>query len=143
MDLEDLMKVVTSENNIAETAFAVKLGPNYHSCRFTPGDEIDTCASHAALATAFVLSEFVETTSEQFVFKTLSGQLTVEEDSICDSGHCHIIVPLWAKNLKKNVLITRQAYRRGGTLYCENSSALFCEKHYWGGIVTADDKNNI
>jgi len=206
---DDLMQAVTIENNLAETAFAVKEGEHYHLRWFTPGGEIDLCG-HATLATAFVLSKFVEPSAKHFVFETLSGQLTVkcneelfemdfpgydlkqipvtsemeqaigirpteawlgrdlvcvldsksqiytarpnqdkvkeldglllhitaqgetydcvsrsfgpkmavQEDAVCGSGHCHI-VPLWAEKLNKNILVARQASKRGGTLYCE------------------------
>ena len=208
---EDLMQAVTIENNLAETAFSVKEGANYHLRWFTPGGEIDLCG-HATLATAFVLSKFVEPTAKQFVFETISGQLTVKcsgelfemdfpdydliqipvtdemeqaigyrpseawlgrdlvcvldsesqiytaqpnqdkvkeldglglhitaqgdkydcvsrsfipkmginEDAVCGSGHCHII-PLWAEKLNKDILVARQASKRGGTLYCEKA----------------------
>ncbi|WP_039656492.1 PhzF family phenazine biosynthesis protein [Clostridium tyrobutyricum] len=211
---EDLMEAITAENNLVETVFAVKEGQNYRLQWFTSGGEIDLCG-HATLAAAFVLSEFVETTLEQFVFQTLSGQLmvkrkgelfemdfpgydlkqipvtdemeqaigirpieawmgrdlvcvfdsesqiydvqpnqekvmelddlllqitalgtkydcvtrrkfdpkmAVKDDAVCGSGHCHIIL-LWAKKLKKNVLVARQASQRGGILYCENCGA--------------------
>ena len=47
---EHLMKI-TRENNLSETAFAVKEGEGYRLRWFTPGGEIDLCG-HATLATA-------------------------------------------------------------------------------------------
>lgn len=73
---DDLMQLITKENNLSETAFAVKEGDKYHLRWFTPGGEIDLCG-HATLATTFVLSEFYDKEVSKFVFKTLSGDLTV------------------------------------------------------------------
>lgn len=205
---DDLLQAITIENNLSETAFAVKEG-NYYKLRWlTPGGEIDLCG-HATLATAFVLMNFVDTSMTEVHFQTLSGELvvcrngslfemdfpsyklksvevttemveaigfrpmeawidrdlvcvledekqvqeaqinqekvreldglllhltakgskydcvtrsfapklSVAEDPVCGSGHCHV-APLWAEKLKKNTLIARQASKRGGTLYC-------------------------
>ena len=51
------------------------------------------------------------------VSRTFAPKMGVAEDAVCGSGHCHI-VPLWADKQKKDVLVARQASRRGGTLYC-------------------------
>lgn len=72
----ELMQKIAMENNLSETAFAVKENNSYHLRWFTPGGEIDLCG-HATLATAFVLANFVETASTEFVFETLSGKITV------------------------------------------------------------------
>ncbi|RKM59381.1 PhzF family phenazine biosynthesis protein [Butyrivibrio sp. CB08] len=75
---EDLMKNIAKENNLAETAFAVKEGNVYHLRWFTPAGEIDFCG-HATLGTAFVLFQFYETDSSRIVFCTQVGELTVEK----------------------------------------------------------------
>ena len=72
---EHLMKI-TRENNLSETAFAVKAGDSYRLRWFTPGGEIDLCG-HATLATAYVITRFVEPGRKQVAFETLSGTLTV------------------------------------------------------------------
>ncbi len=72
---EHLMKI-TRENNLSETAFAVKEGDSYRLRWFTPGGEIDLCG-HATLATAYVITRFVEPERKQVAFETLSGTLTV------------------------------------------------------------------
>ena len=36
---EDLMQKITRENNLSETAFAVKTGETYHLRWFTPGGD--------------------------------------------------------------------------------------------------------
>ncbi|KAA4221545.1 PhzF family phenazine biosynthesis protein, partial [Bacteroides ovatus] len=57
----ELMLNMAVENNLSETAFAVKKGGSYHLRWFTPGGEINLCG-HAA----------------KVVFQTLSGDLAVE-----------------------------------------------------------------
>lgn len=73
-----MMQKITIENNLSETAFVVKEGPDnhYHLRWFTPGGEIDLCG-HATLATAFVITSFVEPEKDVIEFDTLSGLLTV------------------------------------------------------------------
>ncbi len=73
---EKLMTDITAENNLSETAFAVKTGGRYSLRWFTPGGEIDLCG-HATLAAAFVITSFYEKSAAQVVFDTLSGTLTV------------------------------------------------------------------
>lgn len=73
---DELMMKITRENNLSETAFAVKEGESYHLRWFTPGGEIDLCG-HATLACAYVLKRFYEPEKELFLFDTLSGRLTV------------------------------------------------------------------
>lgn len=75
---EELMMNITIENNLSETAFAVKDGENYHLRWFTPGGEIDLCG-HATLACAYVLLRFYEKEADKVVFRTLSGELTVQK----------------------------------------------------------------
>ena len=73
---EELMQQITIENNLSETAFAVKEGENYRLRWFTPGGEIDLCG-HATLASAFVILNFYEPERSEVSFETLSGTLTV------------------------------------------------------------------
>ncbi len=73
---EDLMMKITCENNLSETAFAIKDGSHYHLRWFTPGGEIDLCG-HATLATAYIVNRFIEPGAEKIEFDTLSGLLTV------------------------------------------------------------------
>ena len=51
------------------------------------------------------------------VSRSFAPKLSVAEDPVCGSGHCHII-PYWADLLGKDELVAYQASRRGGTLYC-------------------------
>ena len=207
---DEVLLDIARENNLSETAFAVREGGGYRLRWFTPGGEIDLCG-HATLATAFVLLNFYEPESERVVFSTMSGELTVtrrgglyemdfpayelrrvpvteemvaafgaspseaymgrdllcvfddertvremapnmdrlrdlpgllqhatargagtdcvsrsfapklsvQEDPVCGSGHCHI-VPYWAARLGRADIMAYQASRRGGTLYCRD-----------------------
>ena len=73
---DELMLKIAIENNLSETAFAVKEGENYHLRWFTPGGEIDLCG-HATLGTAFTLFTFFEKEATSITFNTMSGPLTV------------------------------------------------------------------
>ncbi len=73
---DSLMLAITGENNLSETAFAVREGDKYHLRWFTPGGEIDLCG-HATLATAWVILNRYEPELEKVAFTTLSGDLTV------------------------------------------------------------------
>lgn len=75
---DSLMMNITVENNLSETAFAVREGDKYHLRWFTPGGEIDLCG-HATLATAFVLMNFVEPDLSEIEFSILSGKLSVKK----------------------------------------------------------------
>ena len=77
---EALMMNITRENNLSETAFAVKVGEGkYHLRWFTPGGEIDLCG-HATLGTAFVIMNYYDKNLDQVSFDTLSGELIVKKD---------------------------------------------------------------
>lgn len=52
------------------------------------------------------------------VSRSFAPKLNVPEDTVCGSGHCHII-PFWADELGKSELTAYQASKRGGTLYCK------------------------
>lgn len=73
---DDLMQNIAAENNLSETAFAVKEGEGYHLRWFTPAEEIDLCG-HATLATAYVIANYYERDAEQLIFQTMSGELVV------------------------------------------------------------------
>ena len=77
---DQTMQAIAAENNLAETAFAVKVGENYHLRWFTPAVEVDLCG-HATLATAHVLFTYYGYNSRIINFTTqTSGLLTVERD---------------------------------------------------------------
>ncbi len=73
---EITMQHIAAENNLSETAFVVKEGNEYGLRWFTPKDEIDLCG-HATLATAYIISRFVDIGKERMAFHTMSGLLEV------------------------------------------------------------------
>lgn len=73
---DDIMQKIAIENNLSETAFAVKDAENYKLRWFTPGGEINLCG-HATLATAFIIMNYVEKQLKTIQFDTMSGVLTV------------------------------------------------------------------
>lgn len=75
---EHTMQNIAIENNLSETAFAVKEGSAYHLRWFTPGGEVELCG-HATLAAAYVITRFIEPKLKAVTFDTLSGCLTVEK----------------------------------------------------------------
>lgn len=56
-------------------------------------------------------------TGTDCVSRSFAPKLSVAEDPVCGSGHCHII-PYWADTLGRDELVAYQASKRGGTLYC-------------------------
>lgn len=74
---DNLMQSIAVENNLSETAFTVREGDAWRLRWFTPGGEIELCG-HATLATAFVLSRYVEPGLARVEFETLSGRLAVD-----------------------------------------------------------------
>jgi PhzF family phenazine biosynthesis protein len=67
---------IARENAVAETAFFLPEGEHFHLRWFTPEIEMDLCG-HATLATAHALKAILRRSDDKFVFKTLSGLLTV------------------------------------------------------------------
>ncbi|MBQ7605614.1 MAG: PhzF family phenazine biosynthesis protein [Firmicutes bacterium] len=59
---------------------------------------------------------------EDCVSRSFAPKLSVAEDPVCGSGHCHII-PYWADLLGKDELVAFQASKRGGTLYCRREGS--------------------
>ena len=74
---EKFMMKLAMENNLSETAFIVKEEKGYHLRWFTPGTEVELCG-HATLASAFVILNYYESGSDEVIFHTLSGELTVK-----------------------------------------------------------------
>ncbi len=73
------MQSVAFENNLAETAFFVPDGDNYHIRWFTPVVEVDLCG-HATLAAAHVLFNHIGYQGNKLKFKSRSGILTVTKN---------------------------------------------------------------
>ncbi|PNY20244.1 PhzF family phenazine biosynthesis protein [Streptococcus parauberis] len=73
---EKLMQKIAKENNLSETAFIVR-EKNYYNIRwFTPQKEVDLCG-HATLASAFVISHFLESNLKHITFSSKSGLFEV------------------------------------------------------------------
>lgn len=72
---DELMMSIARENNLSETAFAVKEGGSYHLRWFTPTQEIDGCG-HATIGTGFVILNEYEK-KDEVIFNTLAGKLKV------------------------------------------------------------------
>jgi PhzF family phenazine biosynthesis protein len=77
---DETMQQIAAENNLSETAFAVKEEDGYRLRWFTPGGEIDLCG-HATLATAYVIANFYEKNVKRIKFQTLSGELVVLKEN--------------------------------------------------------------
>jgi PhzF family phenazine biosynthesis protein len=75
---DELMQKIAIENNLSETAFAVKEANHYRLRWFTPGGEINLCG-HATLATSFIILNEYERELETVKFQTISGELTVNK----------------------------------------------------------------
>ncbi len=74
---DELMRNIARENNLSETAFAVKAGDGYRLRWFTPKNEIDFCG-HATLGASFVIANFIEPNCKTIKYHTLSGDMSVE-----------------------------------------------------------------
>ena len=76
---DELMQKIAFDNNLSETAFAVREGDKYHIRWFTPNYEIDLCG-HATLATAYVIHHFIEPGLKEIHFTSMSGELNVKAE---------------------------------------------------------------
>ena len=73
---DETMQAIAAENNLAETAFAVKEGERYRIRWFTPSMEEELCG-HATLAASFVLLTFFEPGADEVRYTSVSGDLAV------------------------------------------------------------------
>ncbi len=73
---DDLLLKIARENAVAETAFFVDKGYNFHLRWFTPETEMDLCG-HATLAAAHAIKEIRKFGKNKILFETLSGELEV------------------------------------------------------------------
>ena len=80
---DEIMLSIAKENNLSETAFAIKqetkdsVNAIHYKLRwFTPGGEIELCG-HATLACAFVIMNYYEKNLKTVIFDTLSDKLIV------------------------------------------------------------------
>lgn len=73
---EDIMQKIAMENNLAETAFIVPYGEDFHIRWFTPAVEVALCG-HATLAAAHCFYEQLGHEKDSIRFFSQSGWLTV------------------------------------------------------------------
>lgn len=72
-----LLRAITLENNLSETAFFVKRGSRYELRWFTVLEEIDLCG-HATLASAYVIFHHLGHEGDEIIFDTrFAGELRV------------------------------------------------------------------
>ena len=76
---DEKMQLIAMENNLAETAFIVKEGVNYHIRWFTPTLEVDLCG-HATIASAYVIFNTIELQDSTISFISKSGILVVNKE---------------------------------------------------------------
>lgn len=74
-----VMQAIAAENNLSETAFLVKIGNDYDLRWFTPAYEVDLCG-HATLASAYVITSYLEPLRRMVRFHSRSGPLEVTRD---------------------------------------------------------------
>ena len=85
---DEVLLKIAKENAVAETAFFVRKGKNFHLRWFTPDIEMDLCG-HATLATAHCILSELKLESEKVIFETLSGELKVS----LNNGHYLMDLP--------------------------------------------------
>jgi PhzF family phenazine biosynthesis protein len=71
---DELLQSISSENNLAETAFVVEHTGLYEIRWFTPTLEVDLCG-HATLAAAYVLLEALARVKDEVVFQARTGEM--------------------------------------------------------------------
>ena len=76
---DETLLAIAAEHNLAETAFFVPQGRDFHLRWFTPTVEMPLCG-HATLASAYIVLNHLDTSRDNVVFHTLSGALTVARD---------------------------------------------------------------
>lgn len=74
-----LMQQIAMENNLAETAFYVRIGERFEIRWFTPEIEVDLCG-HATLASAFVIFNLEHYPRPVIEFGSRSGLLRVSKN---------------------------------------------------------------
>jgi PhzF family phenazine biosynthesis protein len=77
---DELMQNIAAENNLAETAFVVKNGTDFHIRWFTPTIEVDLCG-HATLATAHVIFNYTGYKKPEISFNSRSGILKTSKEA--------------------------------------------------------------
>jgi PhzF family phenazine biosynthesis protein len=76
---DETLQAIAAEHNLAETAFFVPQGRDFHLRWFTPMVEVPLCG-HATLASAYIVLNELDRARKDVVFHTRSGALTVVRD---------------------------------------------------------------
>ncbi|HET6157903.1 MAG TPA: PhzF family phenazine biosynthesis protein [Dongiaceae bacterium] len=76
---DETLLAIAAEHNLAETAFFVPQGRDFHLRWFTPTVEIALCG-HATLASGYIVLNELDRSRDNVVFHTQSGALTVARD---------------------------------------------------------------
>jgi PhzF family phenazine biosynthesis protein len=76
---DQLMQSIANENNLAETAYVITEGDDFHIRWFTPTVEVDLCG-HATLASAYVLFHQLGYAKDIIRFQSRSGLLSVQKN---------------------------------------------------------------
>ena len=77
---DDLMQQIAAQHNLAETAFIVPQGADFHIRWFTPAVEVALCG-HATLASAHVFYHHLGYKKSKITFHSKSGPLHVSNTS--------------------------------------------------------------
>lgn len=85
---DNVLQMIAAENNVAETAFFVPVGPARWALRwFTPTTEVPLCG-HATLASAHAIFTHLGFSGAEILFETRqSGMLTVTRASSPEDGY--------------------------------------------------------
>lgn len=76
---DGLMQRIAEENNLSETAFFIRRGPDRRLRWFTPSTEVELCG-HATLASAYTIWEHLGGTEPEIMFRTRSGELVARRE---------------------------------------------------------------
>jgi PhzF family phenazine biosynthesis protein len=76
---DETLQAIAAEHNLAETAFFVPQGRDFHLRWFTPTVEVPLCG-HATLASAYIVLNELDRGRDNVVFHTRSGALAVARD---------------------------------------------------------------
>jgi len=77
---DTLMQQIAAETNLSKTAFIHKIETNLYEVRwFTPSTEV-SINDHAALASAYVIFNFLEKNIKEITLKSISGDIKITKD---------------------------------------------------------------
>jgi PhzF family phenazine biosynthesis protein len=108
---DEVMLNIAAENNLAETAFYIPVGDDFHIRWFTPTMEVDLCG-HATLAAAYVIFKLLNYTGDTIRFASRSGDLIVQSkgewltlDFPVDPYHVAVPPPALVESLNATVML--------------------------------------